>query len=123
MRFLTEAYWCAGFWDGEGCTSYMKQYRDGRRREYLYPVLTISQTDREVLDRFMAVIGLGTIYPMPGNGSTKPYHVWRAGGWKAAILFENIFYDKLSRLKRDQLDTVLADCRAFKEAKNASPSL
>lgn len=111
---LLELHWAAGFWDGEGCTSYHKQYRHGRR--YLYPILSISQTDREVLDRFHASMGgKGSIHPMPGNGSTKPYHMYRASGWLSAGLFFNTVFPFLSRLKQEQFLRVWDDCKRFKE--------
>lgn len=66
--------WAAGFFDGEGCFSLATR---GNRA-----VATISQNDREVLDRFRAVVGCGAIYgPHMGNPLTHqhPFFSWRVG--------------------------------------------
>ena len=46
--------WAAGFFDGEGCTSGGTNVR--------CPVIIIGQVHREVLEKFLMVLGVGTIY-------------------------------------------------------------
>lgn len=61
-----ELAWAAGFFDGEGCTTYDVQHR---------LKVQIGQIDREVLDRFQrAVGGVGRIY---GPYPTKRYPQFR----------------------------------------------
>jgi hypothetical protein len=66
--------WAAGFFDGEGCFSLASR---GSRA-----VATISQVDREVLDRFARIVGCGVVYgPHQGNPLThqQPFYSWRVG--------------------------------------------
>ena len=62
-----ELAWAAGLFDGEGCFHFLLQ----RRKDTSLQPLTqtrMTQVDREVLDRFQAAVGLGTVYgPYPKN--------------------------------------------------------
>jgi len=55
---VSELAWAAGFFDGEGCTSVLKASRD----RYAYMRLSVSQKYPEVLERFKAALGHGSIY-------------------------------------------------------------
>lgn len=60
--------WAAGFFDGEGCTSVLTAKRD--RHSYLR--MSVSQKDREVLDKFHSIVGCGKVY----TAKTRPIHSW-----------------------------------------------
>ena len=49
-----EIAWAAGFFDGEGCFSYIQKAR--------YVCLRIGQSELEPLERFREAVGLGKIY-------------------------------------------------------------
>jgi len=55
---VAEIAWCAGLFDGEGCTSVLKAQRD----KYAYVRMSISQKTPEVLERFQKTVGHGKIY-------------------------------------------------------------
>ena len=50
--------WCAGFFDGEGTTTTTQARRD----KYNYIKMTITQKDKEVLEKFERIVGKGKIY-------------------------------------------------------------
>ena len=60
--------WAAGFFEGEGSVGAFKTGRprkDGTRR--IGVSLSINQVDRECLDRFREVVGVGRIYGLEGS--------------------------------------------------------
>lgn len=57
----TELAWAAGFYDGEGNVCWRKHQRGGYN-------LSISQKDREVLDRFARAVTLGRVTTQGKNG-------------------------------------------------------
>src|SRR5438128_680517 len=98
-----ELSWAAGFFDGEGCFSYVRVAR--------YPVIRVTQAHREPLDRFQAAIGVGKVYgPMckdtriggRGNRSTPTKSLDSDRSRVAAML-----WFKLGTMKREQARTVL----------------
>jgi hypothetical protein len=62
--------WAAGLFEGEGCFSWSQ----GR------VVLKVVSTDREVLERFHAVVGCGGVYPIKSPSKKQPH-------WKPAWLW------------------------------------
>lgn len=51
--------WAAGLFEGEGCI-----YLAGDKRPtepYMYPGLQLSMTDRDVVEKFHAIVGVGTV--------------------------------------------------------------
>lgn len=55
--------WAAGFVDGEGCISIVRQtYKGGRRKPTYCVAFSITQNDRAVLEHLQAGLGKGRIY-------------------------------------------------------------
>jgi len=84
-----------------------------------YPRITISQrsmTGRapEVLVRFLACVGVGTIVgpydPKRGN----PYYTYRAYGWEKTLHVAKMLWPYLGEVKKAQ---ALRCLRAYKEAR------
>ena len=61
--------WAAGLFEGEGCIHVARDK---------YGQLSMSSTDRDVLERFCAVVGVGAIYQ---RAQQKPHHkpAWQWG--------------------------------------------
>ena len=66
--------WAAGFFEGEG-TFYVR-----RERGKPNATVTLTQVDREPLDRFCEIVGIGKVYGPygPYSGNRKPYFQWNA---------------------------------------------
>lgn len=87
--------WCAGFFDGEGTTTTTKAMRD----KYNYIKMTITQKDREVLDKFERIVGKGKIY----FSKSKGMYSWNC--YKVADVVEviKVLWQFLGSLKREQI--------------------
>lgn len=114
-----ELAWAAGFFDGEGnCRMRIDKKTDERRtRIYGTLVVQIGQTDREVLDRFLNAVGVGTVNGPYTKIHTKgrpptTYYTFHTAGRKAVSAF-NLMRPYLSRIKRNQGDAALAHYEEF----------
>lgn len=95
---ITELAWAAGFVDGEGCFSTMRNRRDKVRN---YPLLTISQRDRFVLDRFMVAVGDGYVNgPYLNRGGGAFYY--RVNGYERVLRVAKLLWPYLSPVKQAQ---------------------
>ena len=84
-----EHAWAAGFFDGEGCTTFSNRY--------MY--MQVKQVDEYGLRRFHSAIGgIGKIHL---GRRPRPIFVWRAGGRHAMAVME-IIGPHLSLAKREQ---------------------
>lgn len=84
--------WAAGFFDGEGNTSYSKENHSLR--------VSITQNDPEVLVKFMDAVGVGKVY---GPYTTKPNLFWcyQVSGKPAVVVLSRIWF-WLGAMKRSQ---------------------
>lgn len=90
--------WAAGFFDGEGSTSYLKSNS---------LVISISQNDPEVLEKFRDCVGVGRVrgpYERALTSKSKPYWKYSANG-KAGIVALGKMWVWLGSLKREQAET------------------
>jgi hypothetical protein len=71
-RTLEQVAWAAGLFEGEGCwNAYVREGGTVQMQARL------GMTDRDVVERFAAVIGFGAIHQaQPGTGGWKPLHTW-----------------------------------------------
>lgn len=97
MSSELELMWAAGFWDGEGCAWIS---REGR------PSLTITQINRENLERFRLAVGHGNIRGPYGGGreNHRQHYQWRTSGRRAtkviALLLEHVSTEKRQQFRR-----------------------
>lgn len=96
--------WAAGFFDGEG------NVYCGR----LQLKISISQTDREVLDRFRAAVQAGKVAgPRPGRQQNqRPYYVYQASSYDTIEVYEKLS-PFLSTVKKLQFEEMI---KRFKDA-------
>ena len=67
----TDIVWAAGLFEGEGCIHF-KTDRPNQR------VLSIGMTDKDVMERFVDVVGYGNLKgPHWSKLSTKPFWKWQ----------------------------------------------
>lgn len=87
--------WAAGFYDGEGHTR--ARNRSGRH----HVVISISQKDRRVLDKFVQVVGYGKVFgPYIKNGGVcYQYMVQRS---EDACVVLDALWPHLGDMKREQ---------------------
>lgn len=109
---LTEgdAAYIAGLLDGEGCIRIYERAEEGRDGHITK--LTISNTDRKVIDWLTETVGMGDVYEEKAdNGRNKPILRWvvnsREDLWKLIVAVE----DHL-RIKREEAMLLKAFIRA-----------
>jgi hypothetical protein len=102
--------WAAGFFDGDGHVSAVRQSRAGNGRESRWLRMALGQSDRRPLDRFAAIFG-GKIIPVGPNAlSVKPRWMWylaRRGEVRAAM---EAMLPYLSEPKIEQWEAALEAC-------------
>jgi hypothetical protein len=97
-----ELAWAAGFWDGEGsCGCYGKNDGRKRRASDTYLRASVNQNEREPLDRFLAVVGMGKIYGPYQRHEGNPYWSYQLAGKSAELLLGRL-WPWLSGPKRRQ---------------------
>src|SRR5712691_2189063 len=69
----TETAWAGGLFEGEGCFGL---YSSGKR-SFDRLNANVTSTDRDVLERFLAAVGFGSITG-PWPGTNKPRYRWTA---------------------------------------------
>lgn len=101
--------WAAGFSDGEGHVARLKY----RGKTHINVSLQIGNTDKELLERFFAVIGkLGNIYgpfhKKPRLGSIyKPYWMWTSRRFEHAQAVCAMLWHWLGETHRTQMAEML----------------
>lgn len=103
-----ELAWAAGFFDGEGCFCFSEAGQ--------YVCVSITQTERDPLDRFERAVGLGKVNGPYGQHSQdrwsrKPQYVFRANGHDAIQSIAALIWFKLGATKRRQAAAVLQRTR------------
>lgn len=89
--------WAAGFFDGEGHTG---RATHGRKR----PIVTITQVDRRVLDRFRAAVGVGRVYGPYTRvlGNRQPVFNFQTTTFEQTQAIVAQLWGRLSRPKQEQ---------------------
>jgi hypothetical protein len=65
-----EVAWAAGLFEGEGCISATKDVRKYGGISW-YPNLTLGMTDKDVVERFQRIVGVGVLYVRQWPGEKK----------------------------------------------------
>ena len=103
----TEAAYIAGFIDGEGSIGLSDRGKEARKtRDLIYIMkISISNTNRDVLEWIRLKIGFGSIYTArKGNNKHKQSYQWAIVGRRCVDLLEWIYpYLKVKRLQAEVL--------------------
>ncbi len=108
--------WAAGFFEGEGSACvYQKTGQVSTRFQ-----LTVNQADRQALDAFHEIVGIGKVRgpygPYAGQLNKKPIYVWKVVGEEALevsrLLLPYLF------AKGRQLSECVAAYEQYREARN-----
>jgi hypothetical protein len=100
-----DAYYIAGFFDGEGCINLAKQHAHGKTATY-YLSISIANTFPGIIDWIALRVGYGKVYN-PKRPSTifkerKPIWEWRLSGRHAADFLKQIHpYMKVKTLQSE----------------------
>lgn len=107
----TDIAWAAGLFEGEGCFS--AGYRPSGKA---YVVAVLSMTDRDVVDRFMAIVGCGAIYLRPdarwNHQDTYMWRVQEAVQVRKVIAMLLPYLGERRRAKALEVDAIAATVRS-----------
>lgn len=95
-----EIAWAAGIFEGEGSISIVWLPRGG------YPILKVTMTDLDVMQRFAAVTGIALAGPYAGTN--KPFWAAQANG-KRAVGIAQTFFPFLGERRREQVRKALTE--------------
>lgn len=97
-----ELAWAAGFFDGEGCVGIVRAHEKFERLPFV--TVSITQAHREVLDRFRAAVGVGTVHGpyKPRKPGYLPRYSYRAGHLPQTQAICAMLWTWLGTLKREQ---------------------
>ena len=97
--------WAAGFFDGEGSTTYDSQCLRKDGSIYKNPLITISQAHYpELLNKFQEIFGLGKVYK-----NNKDVYRYRVKGFEKVQAIVAMMWVFLGSQKRQQATSVLND--------------
>jgi hypothetical protein len=109
----TELAWCAGFFDGEGTTSYLK------KDKWIGPRMSVSQKNIKPLERFQEAVGHGKIYAHDQRSGLYQWTCQRKDDVK--IILEKL-WPFLCDQKKDQALAVYKMVEDNKNERSASSS-
>lgn len=107
MSTETERAWAAGFFDGEGCTSYVRTSRDERVISMSIGQASGDEYCPEVLCRFYEVVGYGTVNGPYIRENRKPKYVWTATGKEKVTAIYTTLEPYLSSVKKKQFQRAM----------------
>jgi hypothetical protein len=101
--------WAAGFFDGEGWAS---SARYSRRHGGMTasPVIGVGQAEPELLERFLSIVGVGTVRGPTARGM----FAFKAHGQEKVERLAALLWPWLGSRKREQITRVLEDARQYR---------
>lgn len=106
-----ELAWAAGFFDGEGCVTGVRP--NGNR---VYPVVSISQNDIEVLERFKNTVVVGSIMGPLHHNKKYPdatHYAYRTYGWRDTQFVIALIWNWLGTKKKEQATRRIKEFHSF----------
>jgi hypothetical protein len=98
---VVELAWAAGFFDGEGCTSYRKKSKPQWGAQ-----VSITQFHPETLERFQSAVG-GKVYGPYQRNDGKEFWQWRASSKADGFTALQKLWPYLGSLKREQAASLI----------------
>jgi len=108
-----ELAWAAGLFDGEGWINIM---HPSNRPGYQQLEVGLTQTDRQVLDRFKSAVGnLGSVYGPygPRKLGWSSYFRWQTATFEKGQAVIAMLWNFLSPVKKAQATEVLLEMRRY----------
>ena len=112
MSHETDIAWAAGIWDGEGCWSVTSRAGDGHHKGSMHAQSRLGMTDRDVVERFAAIVGFGTVRLRANQkeakyGPRKPVWEWYTQRRDMTRQLIEMFWPYLGERRRAKAQEVL----------------
>lgn len=99
--------WAAGLFEGEGCFTSRRDYRLVFAKRP--PCVAISMTDKDRLDKFMAIVGMGRVVPLNPRTNCKPSWRWLATSFEECQGVVGLLWAWLGPRRREAAQIMLAN--------------
>lgn len=111
MMSQVDAAWVAGLFEGEGCITWTERGQAG---------MTVSSTDRDVIERLHAVVGFGSVVAkQPRTQNRKPYWLWKVGSQEGFLAVADQIEPFLMSRRTARLEEVRKLLAAHQERVNS----
>ncbi len=112
VRTRENMAWAAGFFDGEG--SFWSNVRNDASDGVRAITASVTNTDRELLDKFQSIVGLGKVRGpyQEQRGNRQPVYRWSVGGHRAVQAVGAMMWEWLGTYKRQRWAEALTTWRA-----------
>ena len=113
----TELAWAAGFFDGEGCVHYSwRKPRNPNCTPTLMYGISIGQTDKRVLTRFMKAVGEGNVTgPFLRKPPRKPVWTYHCVSQRGMTEIHKLLCPYLSSIKQQQFKKTFSELAKYKK--------
>lgn len=108
--------WAAGFFEGEGCV----RAAQDKQNKSLWEGRTyfdVSQSDREMLDRFQRIFGCGKVYGPYSKPNRLPYYRFFVVNFEQVQMLVILLWPWLSQRRRAQATLALKTCATARRAR------
>lgn len=119
IKLITNMAWAAGLFEGEGSFTIHKSRnptrKDGWTNIRIYPAASLSMTDKDVMERFAKIVGMGNVtgpYKTKGREGKKDKFMWMVIN-KKALLLADMFRPFLMERRKNQIEGMLSRCGRF----------
>ena len=120
IRAREDLAWAGGLFEGEGCFSIMTWHRKRFRCS-----ASLMMTDRDVMQRFVDVIGLGRLLGpyehSRGGGRYLPHWKWQISGFEEVQALFAMLWPWLGKRRRTRAVEVLAATPLVKRRRRPVP--
>ena len=96
----TQIAWAAGLFEGEGCA-----FINGKWNQ---PVVQLSSTDRDIVETFAFIVGIGAIYKRDRKRQNKPIYQWQASKASDVVKVLELLMPYLHLRRADRAHEVIA---------------
>ena len=120
MTSEQEIAWLAGLLEGEGAFMLGKNWVN--KKAYIYPVIVVSMTDKDVVDRVAAIFGNTTYCSKPQESHWKLLYSVSTSGSRAVVFLKKIlpFMGERRRKKITEILDYWAKRPSSKEMRSAT---
>lgn len=92
--------WAAGLWEGEGCFHLRVQVRSKSKGVDFIRTATMGMTDRDVMERFAAIMGYGNLRRQKRKAPWKDVWVWHTSRFELVQMTVCLFWPWLCSRRR-----------------------
>jgi hypothetical protein len=103
--------WAAGFFDGEGCISFRPN--NGGKNPFIRISINQNADNREVLDKFIRIVGVGKVYGPYGRGRNKDVCSMYVGKYEHTQYIIALLWKHMSTCKRVQAKQAILRYKQF----------